>query len=106
MRSGAASRFCVPQIRKGMSKFGATRQRDYRGDYPHVSHRDSTPADFASIVIGLRESPTCKDSADLIARGRWTLKQLRRQKRMPNPEIVARWQRSLKSFKRACKNQS
>lgn len=62
------------------------------------------PADFVSVVIGLREAETCDESRRLIDRGRTILRQLKRRKvRLPNPEIMARWRKSLKSFNKYCK---
>jgi len=86
-----------------MARYGKPRWRDYRGDLPLVAYRDVRPADLASIVIGLRESRSCGGAADLIARGRWTLRQLRRQRLTPAPEIMEAWRKQLKSFKRACR---
>jgi hypothetical protein len=67
-------------------------------------HVDYIPADFAAIVIGLREAEDCRESGKMIDHGREILRQLRRKKtRLPNPEMLARWRRSLKSFKKHCK---
>lgn len=67
-------------------------------------HVDYGPADFTAIVIGMREAESCQESAKMIAHGREILRQLKRRKvRLPNPAIVDRWQRSLKSFRKHCK---
>ena len=67
-------------------------------------HVDYIPADFVSVAYALRESETCAESEKYIAKGRAILRQLRRRKsRMPNPETIARWNHSLRSFKKHCR---
>ena len=65
---------------------------------------DYTPADFTSKVMWLHEARDCKEASRAIEAGRAILRQLRRRKtRMPNSEVLARWSRSLKSFKKSCR---
>jgi hypothetical protein len=67
-------------------------------------HVDYIPADFVSVMMGLREAEDCREAGKLIAHGRDILRQLKRRKaRLPNPDVLARWKRSLKSFKKTCK---
>lgn len=62
------------------------------------------PADFVSVVIGLREAETCTESEKYIVRGRAILRQLRRRRvRLPSADVMDRWNRSLKSFKKHCR---
>lgn len=65
---------------------------------------DYIPADFASKVMWLHEARDCKEAARAIEAGRVILRQLRRKgSRMPSPEMLARWKKSLKSFKKHCR---
>jgi hypothetical protein len=67
-------------------------------------HVDYIPADFTAVALGVREAETCQEAEKMIAHGREILQQLRRRKvRLPNPAIVERWKRSVRSFKKHCK---
>ncbi len=67
-------------------------------------HVDYIPADFTSVVIGLRAARDCKETRQLVDKGREILRQLRRRKvRLPSTEVMDRWQRSLRSFKKYCR---
>jgi hypothetical protein len=67
-------------------------------------HVDYIPADFTAVVIGLSQDISCHEAQREIEHGRKILSQLRRRKvRLPSEPVMARWNRSLKSFKKHCR---
>jgi hypothetical protein len=70
-------------------------------------HVDYSPADFVAVALGVREAENCAEAGKMIAHGRAILRQLKRRKaRLPNPEILSRWQKSLRAFKKTCKRRA